>query len=157
MWGMRIVLVALFAGLCLVGATSCGGDDSEGCTGMCQCTGAECVCPDQGDCAVDCIDMCDLQCAGAGNCDFQCGPMCLASCTGSGACTVSAGDESTVACPGSGGCDVTCTGDCTVQCPGSGECDVHCPQGSTCNLEQCSGAVQSCADGLNVCNGVCPP
>lgn len=149
-WAAVLLGLALF-----LSAGSCGGE--EGCEGVCECTGAACVCPSSGDCAINCVDMCDLQCAGSGNCDFECGPMCLAACTGSGVCFVSVGDDSTVDCPGASGCDVVCDGDCTVQCPGSGECAVQCLPGFVCNITQCSGSLQSCPDGLSICNGECPP
>jgi hypothetical protein len=133
---------------------ACGDDDES--SGEFECTGAECVCPGAGDCDIHCLGECDLQCAGSGNCFFACSGGCLAACTGSGQCFVEVGEGSSVACPGSGGCDVECFGDCDVACPGSGTCAVFCAGDAFCSLEQCSGEVQSCPDGLAVCNGGCP-
>ena len=136
-------------------APGCG--DDEGCEGACECVGADCVCPSTGDCAVNCIDACDLQCAGSGNCDFECGGGCLASCTGSGECEVDVGGSSTVECTGSGDCDVACHGDCTVRCPGSGDCIVRCDPDADCNMESCSGSVTDCGDGVSICGtAACP-
>jgi hypothetical protein len=131
------------------------GDDNES-SGEFECSGTECVCPGSGDCDIHCLGECDLQCAGSGDCFFECPDGCLAACTGSGACLVSVGDQSAVACPGSGGCDVDCLGSCSVACPGSGVCTVLCLGDASCTLEQCSGEVISCPDGLAVCNGECP-
>lgn len=148
---MTRTLIALLMVTAL--AVGCDDDDSSG---EFECSGAECVCPGSGDCRIHCLDDCDLQCAGSGLCEFLCDDFCVASCTGSGPCIVDVGDESIVDCPGAGGCDVVCEADCTVQCPGSGECSVACLPGFVCQIDQCSGSVQSCPDGVSVCNGACP-
>jgi hypothetical protein len=147
MWLPGLMLVASFT------AVSC---DNGPCTGDCQCSGNECVCPSTGDCAVDCTDACDLQCAGSGDCDFACSNGCQASCTGSGECLVVAGDDSLISCTGSGDCDITCVGDCVVECPGSGVCIARCDAGFNCEITRCEDVV-SCPDGVQVCNGACPP
>ena len=144
------VLASLMFGLSL----GCGEDQSA--QGDVVCNGNECQCPGTGDCEVDCRSDCDLSCTGSGNCDFTCGDGCEASCPGSGACLLDVGDESSVSCTGSGGCDVTCRGDCTVECPGSGECVVRCDDGFNCEITRCEDVV-SCPDGVQVCNGACPP
>jgi hypothetical protein len=130
------------------------GDPFEG--SACECNGNECVCPSSGDCAIFCIASCSLQCAGSGNCDFDCGPDCEASCTGSGNCDIEVGPGSSVSCTGSGDCDVTCEGDCTVQCPGSGTCTIYCAEGAVCDFDSCSGNVEQCPLGVQVCQGNCP-
>jgi hypothetical protein len=125
-------------------------------TGLsCDCTGAECVCPSAGDCAIHCVDACSLQCAGSGSCIFDCAEDCQVACTGSGNCTVDVGPGSTVDCTGSGDCDVDCLGDCDVSCPGSATCTVHCLEGSICTLENCPSEVAECPNGVSVCNGAC--
>jgi hypothetical protein len=133
------------------------GCDKNDSGGEFECSGADCVCPASGDCRVHCLDACNLQCAGSGACDFVCDEGCVAACTGSGLCVVSVADDSTVQCPGSGGCDVDCNGDCAIECPGSGDCIARCEPGFACSIERCSGSVQSCPNGIQVCNGPCPP
>jgi hypothetical protein len=124
----------------------------------CECSGADCVCPSSGDCAINCIEGCNLQCAGSGSCDFFCIAGCNTECTGSGNCFVNVGDGSNVACTGSGDCDVLCEGECSVTCPGSATCTVGCAPNTTCSItiDKCSGSVTDCPDGVKVCNGGCP-
>lgn len=132
------------------------GSPLEGST--CECSGADCVCPSSGDCAINCVEGCNLQCAGSGSCDFFCAAGCNTECTGSGNCDIDVGDDSNVACTGSGDCDVTCAGKCKVTCPGSATCTVGCAPNTTCTItiDKCSGEVQDCAGGVKVCNGSCP-
>ena len=147
----------LLVALAFVLSLAACGSDGE-CDGACECEADACICPSTGDCAVDCIGDCDLQCAGSGDCDFHCVDGCLAACTGSGHCLVDVGDDSAVDCTGSGGCEVICHGDCSVACPGSGECVVHCDPDleAACDFDSCSGSVVECPDGVLVCNGDCP-
>jgi hypothetical protein len=144
-WLACVVLVLSFAAL---------GCQGGACTGDCKCSGNECICPSQGDCAIDCTEACDLQCAGSGNCDFVCNNQCEASCTGSGECLVAVGDDSTISCTGSGDCDITCTGDCVVECPGSGDCLMRCvneDEGAQCRFERCEGEIADCGENVSIC------
>jgi hypothetical protein len=136
------------AGVCRIGDPVLGRD--------CACNSNDCICPSSGDCALHCISFCSLQCAGSGNCEFDCGASCDTSCTGSGNCLIEVGPDSDVACTGSGNCDITCIGDCSVRCPGQGTCVVRCGPDATCAIEQCSGDVETCSDGVQVCQGNCP-
>jgi hypothetical protein len=144
-------LAAVF--LSFVGNAGCGGSE---CEGACECSGSDCVCPESGDCFIDCVDDCDLQCAGSGDCDFVCDDFCTATCSSSGECIVSMGDDSTASCTGSGDCDIHCNGDCAVACPGSGVCTVWCEPGFDCTLDPCSSNLQTCPDDVLVCGGSCP-
>lgn len=108
--------------------------------GHCECEGNACICPDAGDCDIDCTADCDLQCAGSGDCAFACGDGCVSACTGSGNCEIEVGAGSLVRCTGSGNCDVICHGECTVECPGSGDCAVTC-------VDDVEGAYQECDRG----------
>jgi hypothetical protein len=130
------------------------GDPVEGLT--CECRADECVCPSAGDCAILCVEACDLQCAGSGSCDFACATGCDVSCTGSGNCALSIATGSTVACTGSGDCAVDCDGDCAISCPGSATCTVRCEPGFACTLESCPSEVHECPGDILVCNGGCP-
>lgn len=162
---IRHVIAALAVPLLVFAA--CGDDGPSGHDGDCaigdpidgrdcECNGNECICPSTGDCAILCAAECDLQCAGSGSCEFDCGPDCAASCTGSGNCDIEVGSGSIVSCTGSGDCDVTCHGDCTVRCPGSGTCTIFCDPEVVCDFESCSGNVETCPDGVQVCQGSCP-
>jgi hypothetical protein len=111
--------------------------------GHCECEANACICPDSGDCDIECTADCDLQCAASGNCLFACGDDCITECTGSGNCEIDVGAGSLVRCTGSGNCDVVCHGECKVECPGSGECLVTC-------VDDVDGAYQEC-DGGHAC------
>ena len=121
----------------------------------CECRGNEGICPSGGDCAIDCIEACGLQCAGSGNCDFACGAACNVRCTGAGNCVIDVGDDSSVDCPGSGNCDIDCDGDCNVRCT-QGTCTVFCEPGFECGIEGCPGSVEECPNDVLVCQRGCP-
>lgn len=139
------------------GGTGCDPDPDEGCYGDCICYGAECVCPDSGDCEVHCGDSCDLSCTGSGNCDFICDVACNVSCSSSGECWSDVLAGSAISCTGSGDCYITCHGDCSVHCPGSGVCTLYCLDEGICDITGCNDEVEVCADGTtSVCGSACP-
>jgi hypothetical protein len=94
--------------------------------GHCECAGNDCICPQSGDCDIECTEDCDLQCAGSGNCAFSCGVDCAVDCTGSGNCEIAVDDASTIRCSGAGNCDIVCYGPCVIDCPGQGDCLLTC-------------------------------
>jgi hypothetical protein len=111
--------------------------------GHCECEGNDCICPDSGDCDIECTADCALQCAASGNCIFACGDDCVTECTGSGNCEIDVGARSLVRCTGSGNCDVVCHGECTVECPGNGDCALSCVDDD--------GAYNECENGDRAC------
>lgn len=151
----RLRALSSLALLVLWGALACDGTPDE-CVGDCVCSGAECTCPDSGDCIVHCGDDCDLSCTGSGNCDFVCDVACTVGCRSSGDCLVDVRADSSVSCTGSGDCEVTCHGDCSVDCPGSGVCLVRCLDGGFCDVSSCDGEVVECDPETLVCGGACP-
>lgn len=144
------ILLATFA------TAGCDHPDEGGCVGDCICTGAECVCPDSGDCEVHCGDDCDLACTGSGSCDFICDVACQVSNPSSGEMWADVLAGSFISCTGSGDCYITCHGDCSVECPGSGVCTEYCLDGGICYISRCDDEVEMCADGTtSVCGGSC--
>jgi hypothetical protein len=162
MLSVRTILFSAFAAVAgfSVGL-ACARDDAQ-CEGACECHGNDCVCPDEGDCALDCTGDCNLHCSGSGSCDFDCDENCNVRCTGNGPCIIDVGHGSDVTCPGNGLCDVACHGDCNVACS-SGTCIVRClleDEGAICELEPCSTDITECPDHpdhVRVCSGGCPP
>ncbi len=149
-WGVVVLCVTLLT-------SGCNHPDAdEGCFGDCVCYGAECDCPDSGDCEVHCGDDCDLTCSGSGDCDFVCDVACQVSNPGSGETWADVLAGSSISCTGSGDCYITCHGDCTVDCPGSAVCTVHCLDGGVCTFDRCDDEPVDCDGVTSVCNGGCP-
>lgn len=119
--------------------------------GPCTCDADACVCPDSGDCEIDCVGDCSMKCEGAQACDFVCaGPSCFVECTGSELCDVTIEVRGEVRSSGSGDCEITCTGPCR-RVRGSGFCGLACSPddpGETLMPSECT-------DGRTAC-GPCP-
>lgn len=126
-----------------------------GCQADCECSGEECVCPDDGHCEMECVSDCDLECTGSDHCFLGCEESCVATCAGEGDCSMSVGEGSTVSCIGSGDCMIGCNGACDVACEGSGACVVRCYNGTECSPEICARGATDCGDGTIVCGGDC--
>ena len=150
---MKSFIPAALVAILAVSTAGCGGGP---CTGSCECSGDVCSCGTDEDCAVQCGDGCDLTCSGGGECQFFCGDACNVTCSGPGPCLMDVGTGGNVTCSGAGACQVNCDGDCNVSCPGSGGCTVYCELGFACDVDSCSGPVQSCPAGVMVCGTECP-
>jgi hypothetical protein len=121
-------------------------------------------------CAVTCMDDCEVDCQGGnrvdGLCAGQCGVNCDAYCASVGRCIVNAGADSNFLCVNARACAATIDDGstatclqvenaCQVKCKGT--CQVFCDLVGACNVD-CDGQERKlCGTGYYVCGMDCPP
>lgn len=146
------------------------------------------ICKNAGLCDISCnSNNCGLTAEATTDARFTTGSFAgtpVIDCVASSTCTIDTADgleltvegsEATVSCssgPRQRACDVTtCAGGstCEMTCSGAERCDMTCDDSSSCTLRcgdtptsvctlSCTGATVSCADGVQVCEGMsCPP